>query len=227
MRAIMAFIGYVSTATVLSLAIGLGYLWQTERLDDEKVFRIIALVHDVDIEGIAAEEVSEDAQTPPEEASLEDIAGYRALVARNHEAKQDALKRGSEAFNHDFRKLKTATDHFSEVAEKIETELQSQGELASKEAVSKVVRNLELINPEQAKEQLLRTLDDPNGDQDVIKLTNAMQPGKLKKILQKFRTPEELDALHAMHRLMLSGGPQAQLMQEALQQLRTLESNRP
>lgn len=227
MRALMALIGYVSTATVIALGIGLGYLFQTERLDDEKLFRIVALVHDVDIDSLQAEAAAEGDATPPEEPSLEDIARYRAVFARNFEVKDDALKRGSDAFNHSFRKLKTESDRFSELATKLETELESKKELSSKEAVSKVVRDLELLAPEESKGLLLRTLDQPDGINDVILLMNAMSTNKLKKILLRFKLPNELDALHAIHQLMLSGGPKAELMEGALQQLQSLEGQGP
>ncbi|MEM8864209.1 MAG: hypothetical protein AAGF31_01530 [Planctomycetota bacterium] len=223
----MFLVGYLSTATVLSAVIGFGYLWQTRRLDDEKLFRIVALVHDVDIDALAAEQEDNANEVPPEEPSLDDIAGYQAIAARNFEVKNDALKRGSDAFNHAFRRLKTATDHFSELSNKIETELKSQGELSSKEAISKVVRDLELLGPEEAKQQLLRTLDDKDGMNDVILLMNAMSTGKLKSILKKFKSQEELDALHEIHRVMLSGGPQAQGMEAALRELQSLKSQRP
>lgn len=226
MRTTMVAIGYLSTATVLSLVIGVGYLWQTRRLDDDKMFRIVALVHDVDIEAIEAEQQQKDQGTPPEEPSLEDIESYQAVFSRNFEVKQDALKRGKDAFDHSFRRLETATAHFSELATKIETELKSQGELSSKEAVSKVVRNLELMGADQAKEDLMRTLGEPEGMKDVILLINAMSTAKLKAILKKFRTPQELDALHQIHKLMLDGGPQAAAMNEALKEIEDLKSQR-
>lgn len=227
MRALMALIGYVSTATVLSLAIGLGYLMQSGGLDDEKIFRIVALIHDVDIDAMEGEQIEQESGTPEEEPSLSDIAVYKAEFARNFEVKQDALRRGSDAFNHSFRKLKSATDEFSELAAKIESELKNQGELSSKKAVAQVVRNLEMMGLEQAKEELMLTLEEPDGLNDVILLMNAMSTGKLKKILQKFRSKDELAALHAIHKLMLNGGPKAASMEKALRDLETLKAQRP
>jgi hypothetical protein len=37
---LFALIGYVCTATVITLALGLFYLWRTDRLNDENMFRL-------------------------------------------------------------------------------------------------------------------------------------------------------------------------------------------
>jgi hypothetical protein len=55
-RFLFALIGYLATATVITLALGVGYLWQTERLSDDKMFRMIALLQGVDLEQIAIAE---------------------------------------------------------------------------------------------------------------------------------------------------------------------------
>ncbi|MEM6330040.1 MAG: hypothetical protein AAF790_07320, partial [Planctomycetota bacterium] len=78
MRMLGVIIGYFCTATVLSATIGMAYLWRTQRLDDEKVFRIVALVHDVDIDSLAEEQQGDAAATPDEEPSPDDVARYQA-----------------------------------------------------------------------------------------------------------------------------------------------------
>ncbi|MEN1679819.1 MAG: hypothetical protein AAGJ46_09505 [Planctomycetota bacterium] len=223
MRFLLTLIGYLCTATVLSLVVGVGYLWQTSRLDDEKVFRIIALVHDVDIDGIEKEQKEQKAAVPDEEPSLADIERYRAVYARNFEVKQDALKRGSDAFDHSFRKLETATLHFSELANKIEKELQSQGELSSKKAVADVVRHLEFLAPDAAKQELIEFLKEPDGMKDVILLMNSMSTGKLKNLLKRF-DENDLDDLKDIHRFMLSGGSQAEEMKKTIEELEAIKS---
>jgi len=227
MRALTLLIGYLATATVLSATLGFAYLWQTQRLDDEKVFRIMALMHDVDIDGLAEEEVSDESEVPSEEPSMDDIQRYRAIADRNFEVKQDALKRGRQEFEKALRDIEEEKRRFKELTDKLEAELQREGELSSKEAVAKVVRDLELIKPEYAKGLLLRTLKQPDGMKDVILLMNAMSTSKLKKILAVFRTEEELDDLHEIHLTMLNGGAGKGVLEEALRQLKGLKGGRP
>lgn len=226
MRLLTALIGYVSTATVLSAAMGLGYLWQTQRLDDEKVFRIMAIVHDVDIQGLKSEKAQEESGIPEEEPSLDDVGRYRSVIARNYEVQQDALKKGRQLYDQSYNAIKEEMRRLNETIQEIESKIEQEGELSSKEAITKVVRDLQLLAPEEAKDLLLLTLDQPDGMNDVILLMNAMATGKLKNILKKFKSDEELAQLHEIHKTMLSGGAQQEMMNEALEHLKNLEAKR-
>ena len=83
-RLLFALIGYVATATVITMALGLAYLWRTDRLTDEKIFRITALMQGVDIEQIAAAEKGTEGEVPPEEPSVDDIANQQQIFDRNY-----------------------------------------------------------------------------------------------------------------------------------------------
>lgn len=227
MRWLFAMIGYVSTATLITAAAAVGYLWSNDRLDDEKMFRMVALLHDVNIQRIANETDPATGEVPPEEPSLADVQRKREVIARDYEVKQEALKRGKQVFDHSFNQLKTATDRFNQLAEELEERLRQEGQLASKQSVSKVVQNLELLRPMQAKEEIRKILKEPDGVDDVIVLMNSMTTTKLKRILQQFQTPEELEELHMIHQVMLDGGPQQEVFSRALMELDKLESSKP
>lgn len=221
MRMLGLLIGYVSTATVLSLAIGLAYLWKTDRLDDEKTFRIVALLHDVDIEKLAAEERPKEQTTPGEEPSPEDVQRFREIMERNYEVKANALRRGRQEYDYAYERLKEENRRFTELAQDLEQQLEAEVKLSSEQAVNNVVRDLEMVKPDIAKELLRRTLNESkDGMKDTILLINAMSTGKLKKLLQTFKTEQELDDLHRIHQTQLLGGPKKALMGQALEQLR-------
>lgn len=221
MRMLGLLIGYVSTATMMSLAIGLAYLWKTDRLDDEKTFRIVALLHDVDVDKLAETEQPDEAVTPNEEPSLDDMQRYREVMARNFEVKQNALRRGRQEYDYSYERLKEENSRFTELAQDLEQQLEKEVQLSSEKAVSNVVRDLEMVKPETAKELLRRTLNESkDGMKDTILLINAMSTGKLKKLLQAFKTEEELDDLHRIHQTQLVGGPQQAMMSQALEELR-------
>jgi hypothetical protein len=58
-------------------------------------------------------------------------------------------------------------------------------------------------------------------------LMNSMNAQKLRNIIQQFESPDEISKLHEIHRLMLDGGPQKQVIDQALEQIKTLEANQP
>ncbi|TWT77221.1 hypothetical protein Pla123a_18760 [Posidoniimonas polymericola] len=224
MRMLMTLVGYVCTATVLSVTLGLAYLYGTNRVDDEKMFRMVALLHDVDVDRIAEETGVAAEEIPDEEPSPEDVRLRRQILARNHEVKMEALKRGKLNFDASLSALITEKDRFDEIATKLQKELEEEGELSNKQSVQKVVQNLELMKADQAKEELRRILQEEDGVADVIKLTKTMNTNKLKKILQRFILPEEQEELHTILQSMLNGGPQQEVFENALEELNKLKS---
>ncbi len=226
MRILLALIGYFCTATIIAASVGLGYLWQSGRIDDDKAFRIVALIHDVDLEKIAEERKAKP-QVPPGEASLEELSRGRELLARDYEVKQEALRRGRQEFDHRLQKLTEATRRFEQTAQRVRVELEKQGEVSTQQAVDDVVSHLESVTPDVAKELLLKVLNEKDGMRDVILLLDSMSPSKLKKVLQTFQSEEDLENLHAIHKLLLSGGPAADVLRQALGEINSLETVNP
>ncbi|TWT31218.1 hypothetical protein KOR34_45940 [Posidoniimonas corsicana] len=224
MRMLMTLVGYVCTATVVSATLGLAYLYSSNRVDDEKLFRVVALLHDVDIDRIAEETEVATEEIPSEEPSPEEVEWRRQILARNHEVKLEALKRNKLNFDASLNALITEKARFDEIASKLEQQLEEEGELSNKQSVLKVVQNLELMKPDQAKEELKRILAEEDGVNNVIKLTGSMNTGKLKKILQRFTEEGEQEELHAIIQSMLNGGPQQEVFQDALEELNKLKS---
>jgi hypothetical protein len=64
LQLLFALIGYVCTATVITALLGIYYFWRTDRLNDEKMFRMIALLQDVDLVQIAAKQKKTTEEVP-------------------------------------------------------------------------------------------------------------------------------------------------------------------
>ncbi|MCA9240535.1 MAG: hypothetical protein KDA37_10060 [Planctomycetales bacterium] len=225
MRFLGTLIGYLCTAALITQALGLGYLWGTNRLDDERMFRLVALLHDVDIDRIQSESEAETAgEVPDEEPSPEDVEWQRQVLARNHELKAESLKRNKLIFDASYNRLVTDRKRFDEIASKLESQLKQDGELASKKNLDQVVHILELQKPDQAKDELMQILGEDNGVEDAIKIINKMSQAKLKKIVQQFQSPDEQEKLHTILGMMLQGGQQKEIFESALEELGKLRS---
>lgn len=225
MRALFSLIGYVSTATLIALAIGLGYLWHARMLTNEKMFRMVALLHDVDLDAIAAEEQVGERTIPPEEVSLEDIAMMREVKLRDHEVKMTALVEGTQEFERAFRDINEGRQRFDRMAQELEDRLRQEKELSSKENLNAVVSMLESIKPMEAKELLQMYLQNPDGERDVITLMKEMQPSKLQKVLQQFRNEADLKDLWKLQQLMLDGFPEGPEIDSMLERVRRLDNS--
>lgn len=218
--AFLALVAYLCVASVISLAAGIGYMWYAGLLNDEKVFQIVAILHDIDLQQIAQKEHTTDGEVPPEEQSLTALVYQQQVQTRNFEIKLLALQRARQEYDHRLQELKLQTERFDRFAQDWQKKLKQQEEISSQENLATVVSQLEQLSPEVAKESLMRWIDEGRMD-DAILLMSKMSESKLAKILRTFETDQELDKLHEIHRRIISGS--ATQLQKALGELQALQ----
>jgi hypothetical protein len=182
------------------------------------VFRIMALLQDVDLNQIAEEHSKSRDEVPPEEPSLEEVAQYQQLLDRNHEVKLLALQRGSQEYHHRFQELKEQADRYDRQAQELQEKQKQQQELTTQENVATVVSQLEQLQPEVAKDSLMRWINEGRMD-DAILLMSQMSESKLSKILKSFETDVELDKLHEIHERILDRSADASQFRKNLDDL--------
>jgi len=220
-RLISALVVYTCIATVITLVAGIVYLWQTDRLNDEKVFRMVALFHDIDLHQIAEAQRRATGEVPPEEVSLDEMLRRQQVMDRNFEIKLLALRKGRQEYDHRLQSVNELIERYDRMAQDWENRLKQEQELSSQEDLATVVGQLEVLNPTQAKEELLRWVDDERMD-DAILLMSKMSDSKLGKILKKFQSEEELNKLYEMHQRIIDSEEQASALEKALGDLKAL-----
>src|SRR5687767_6094711 len=139
---LFALIAYVCVATMITLGLGVGYLWHTDQLNDEKVFRMVALLQDVELRQPGETREQTGDEVPPEEASLEDVAHHQQLQDRNYEVKLLALQRGRQEYDHRLQELEVKIDRYDRLAQEWQSRLAKQEELTNQENLAKVVSQL-------------------------------------------------------------------------------------
>jgi hypothetical protein len=214
-------VAYICTATVIALLVGLAYLWQTDRLNDEKVFRMVALFHDVDLHKLAEAQRKTGDEVPPEEVSLDESLRRQQVMDRDFEVKLLSLRRGRQEYDHRLQQLRELIDRYDRMAQDWQNKFQQQQELTTQQNLNTVVSHLEAIQPQQSKEELLRWLDEGRMD-DAILLMSKMSESKLSKILKKFQTDEELTKLYEIHQRIIDSGDKASTLDQALGDLKSL-----
>jgi hypothetical protein len=202
---LFSLIAYVCVAAVVTLAIGLGYLWHNDQLNNEKLFRMMALLQDVDLQQITATPAKAGEEVPPEEPSLSQVMHRQQVLDRNHEVKLLALQRGRQAWDSKLQELKVLSERQNRMAIDFQNKLDEQRAQTSQENIAKVVSQLEQLKPELAKDSLMLWLNEGRMD-DAILLMSRMSETKLSRILQKFETPQDLEELHKIHQRII-GSP--------------------
>lgn len=223
-RILFPLVGYVATATVISIAVCFGYLLQTERLTNEKIFRIVAMLQGVDLQQIAETAHESDEEIPPEEPSLEALVGQQQVLDRNFEVKMLALQRGRQEYDHRLQLLNDKSEKMQRLAEESIDRLKQQAELTTQDNLAKVVSNIEQLRPAVAKELLLRYIDEDRM-QDVITLLGTMAENKKAKILKTFTTDQELEKLYEILRLMAEDTENKEKYQQAMEEIQAVRQS--
>src|SRR5688572_26331718 len=219
---LMACIAYFCVATVITLALISGYLWHTDQLTEAKMFRLVALMQDVDLQQLAEAQHKTGDDVPPEEPSLRDMLRHQQIQDRNFEVKQLALQRGRQEYDHRLQLLKEQTDRYDRLATEWQSRLKKQEELTTQENLAKVVAQIEQLRADNGKAMLLRWIDAGRMD-DAILLMSKMSENKLGRILKTFETEEELNKLHEVHQRIISSGSANSQLEKALGEMKAAE----
>src|SRR6187431_523944 len=204
---LLGLIAYVCVATVITLALVIGYFCHTDQLNGDKMFRIVALLQDVDLQQVSASQQKKaGAEVPPEEPSLNEVMHHQQVQDRNFEVRLLALKRGKQDYDASLHDLNEKIDRYDRMVQDIQSRLKQQQEATTQQNVAKVVGQLEQVKPDVAKDSLMKFIEEERMD-DAILLMSKMSESKLKSILKTFQTPAELSKLHEIHRRIMSGGP--------------------
>lgn len=221
--ALLALIGYFCVATVISAGLGYGYLRHSGKLDDETVFRVVALVQGVDLDALEKASEEQANEVPPEEPSYEDQQRQARKQSLIFDAKQKQLAASLVNFDYQLKQINSATEHYAKLRAEVEQYLRQQSDLVLNAKIKEVRDQIASLSPTQAKPILLKYITDNRVD-DVIMLLGSMKPKDRQDILKQFKTDEDLEKLYRIQRKMLAGDPAKPFIDEKLKELEQLKS---
>jgi hypothetical protein len=213
---LLPLIGYACVATVISAALGYGYLRKSGKLDDEKLFKVVALLQDVDLEEIKKASEEQGPTTPAEEASFDEQQRHAQTTMLHFDAKQKQLNVSLTNFDYQLKQLNAAIENYARLKADVAKYLDEQGKLVVRE-------QMELLPPKQAKPIFINYITDNHVD-DVIMLLGSLKPRSREAILKTFTTEQDLEMLYKIQRKMLAGEPVKPFIDAKLQELEQLQS---
>src|SRR3990172_10314150 len=154
------------------------------------------------------------------------VGGQQQVLDRNFEVKLLSRQRGRQEYDNSLQQLIIQRDRFNRQAQEFENKLKQRDELATQGNLAKVVSDLEQVKPATAKNLLMQWIDDGRMN-DVITLLARMSENKKGKILKSFSSPEELEKLHEIHRLMIDGNKNKDDLEQAKNELDKLSQPVP
>jgi hypothetical protein len=222
-RYLFPLVGYLCTATVITLVAGLGYMRGRGMLDDEQMFRIVSIVHGIDLDKIAESQKTDQDDVPPEESSYDQQIEYSQVATLQLQAKQDFLEKERSDFQADFTRLGTEMARYRSFQQEVEQYLKQREEIALQSGLVAVRNQIQNLTPKkQAKPLLVQWIKEGRID-DVILLLNGLSDRSRREIILTFDTPEDVDMLKKIYEQMLDGRPEKTFIEDKLNELQQIK----
>ena len=216
LRILGSIFAYTCVATILAQAMGLTYAWSSGKVDRDKLFKVLAVVHDIDLETILGkkEQVKNTAQEPVR-LSLDEIDRLRKIKSRDLEVRAEFLTKGLEELRHQRDQFTGLKDNFDQRRTAFHEHLSKLQDKAITDGNSNARLILETIKAAQAKELIMKMVD-ADEINDVVVILADMPIDKVAEIVGTFRSKEEKDALDRIIRLVRTGDAVNTLIEKTL-----------
>ncbi len=205
----------LSMAALLSLGSLVGYLVAFGKLDRTKAQQIVKLIRgDLEIPETQEQDQTQQAATSQPAAagasSAEAIAQQRRL-ARLHRAALDRAQRDlaarRELLDQVLADLITRQEQFEREKDEWVKRQQALLAKARDEGFARELAYIAKLSPKLGKDHLMRTYrEDPT---TAVRILNALSPSVGQRILDQFRSPEELQVLHDLLARLREANPDA------------------
>jgi hypothetical protein len=228
-----------AVATMLLLAIVAAHIKMTYGFDQEKSFRMFAVLYNVDIVKMEAEKLVAQKQEKAEDTAYDEVLRVRALRTLDQRMREQAIDDGLADLRLLQRDLMEERRRYDLLKRSFDAELEKLQNVATQTAIVEVQQTLETIKAKQAKDHLVRMLPEGfvegdfaemDGDErkaviDVVAIMKAMPLDKRKKILAEFKTEPEAEMLAELLRLIRLGVPEVELIGDARNRLEAFNAN--
>jgi hypothetical protein len=220
-----AIVLYTCVATVVVEAGAVGAMSMQGMLTRERLFQCLAALYGVNLREIEEEALSAAKPPLPQQPAYEEIVKQRALAARDLDLRESAIDKALADMRALTAQLKMERERYDQLKLQFDARLAALEEVFADTALQEVQRTLEAINPKQAKDQILRMLEEASPDEqeevtrDVITMFKSMPIDKRKKIVGEFKTEEEAAKLHEILKDVREGIPDLSLIRSTRAQL--------
>jgi hypothetical protein len=223
-RFTLPLVAYLCVGTVITAALGYGYLRRSGKLNDETMFRITALLHGIDLNELAKESETMVEGAPAEEASFDEQQAHVHATSLRFDAKQKQLSDSLVQFQYQVNRVTAARERYDALRADVENFLNSMETELTNSDLANVRAQIEVMDPKkQAKPLLVNYM--AAGEVDlVVKLLGSMKASNRRAILLTFNTDEDIKMLKQMQEHMLNENPAKAKIAEQLETLEQLKA---
>jgi hypothetical protein len=219
-KTITSLILYTCLATLISQIAIVGYGWTSGTIDRHKLEQIAAVIAGTQMipadEAPSADLLDESHQ----DISYEEILQQRATQSLNLDLREQAVSKGLSDLRGLVTQLQEDTRRFDMRRQAFQDNLKQLEEGAKGAAINEVRLTLEAMRPRQAKDQMIRMLEEDQMEA-VVTIIKGMAVDKRKKLLAEFKAGDEPDKLAEILQEILQGIPETTAIQQAQNSLAT------
>ena len=215
---------YFGAATLMAQAILGGYLWIAWKMDRDRAIQMLAIAQGIDLFAASRSHGRDEDDAGPEQPSLEQLIAARTAKDLDFTIREQALQNGANQLASEERRFAEEQGQFKQTKGAYETQLQElmEGEKVAGRDKARLI--LETIDAGQAKEQLSLMFENDEIDEVVLLLADmASRPQK--KIFDEFKTPEDIEQLAEILRMIREGRPAMTLAEQTANELARVGQN--
>lgn len=219
MRSLLTLLVAFGTASLLGEAALFGVLYAKGLISTDKLHDMLTVVYDVDLAQLQTQLESEHPEDETEQPSLHEIQMARKLAHLDLDLVELGADKGWNELRELSQTLSQQFEEYQQLKRSFEESLVKLDKVGEDVALRDVKTRLEVMNPKQAKEQIVKILDDEaigeaQATEQVIHLLQAMAPDRKKKILTEFKSDEDAGRLHKLLKHIREGVADRTLIRE-------------
>jgi len=215
---------YFCVATVLAQVAALGGLAAKGALDRGRLLRVMAALHGLDLVTMQAQLVAPEKSEDTEQQSIADRLVTQDLKNLDLDLRQSSVEKGRSDLLAMQSELATKIADIDETRKAYDQRLKELAEESQTESQQDVQRTIEAMQPEQAKTQLLKMIDDKLME-DVVTIIKTMSADKRKKLVATFKDGADEEQLYKIIKSIRDGDPLASTIKDAQDDLAPPEPN--
>lgn len=239
LQLLSSIISYGSVVAVLSLLMLGGYVWWNYGWNQEKTFRMMAAVYNVNLTELQEKQFEVRERKDHEDIAYEDVLRERAMATLDHDLRQQSISKGLADLRLLQRDLVEERKRYDLLKSSFDAELSRLEGGYNNQALLELEQTLEALKPKQAKDHVVRMLpaefaqgqfveladDQRKAVIHVVTIIKTMPLDKRKKLLAEFKTEEEATLLAELLRLIRLGVPEVDLINDTRDKLQEFNAN--
>jgi hypothetical protein len=205
-------------ATVIAQATALTAMWLKGALDRPRLYRVLAALHGIDILTVHAQLLAR--QEPADTEQVSYTARWEADTRKSLDLdlRETAISKGLLELGSLQTALQSDQSRLRELKQAYDARLKELLDEEQTASRRELQRTLEAIRPDQAKQQIVKMMEDDAMD-DVVAIMKTMPIDKRKKIIAEFKQREDEERLFEILKNIRTGEPTATQIQDARDRL--------